>query len=426
MEGLKLDGNEPTVPVPANGCNVSVSQSDTEAQVLSRERWEEIRRLHDGGKTVSAIARQLELDRKTVRYWIRRVTWMPYQRKAAASTLLDAHSTWLTARAAQVNYSARILFQELQAQHGYQGSYDTVKHAVRPLRADATLAALTQRRFETAPGQQAQIDWGQTKVRLGDAVGTIHFFVMTLGYSRRAYVEAFGDEQFASLLAAHEHAFAHFSGHCAELLYDRMRTVVLGTEDGRPKWNPKFAAFAKYWGFEPRVCKPYRAQTKGKVESGVKYVKRNVVPGRVFRDLADINDQLMRWTLEVADLRTHGTTHRRPIDRFADEAHSLVPTPRQASFLDAMVRERVVAEDWLVQSTAIAIRFRAGSSAEPSRSSASAAPGRSATVGNWLQSMPCWPAGMASACIRTMDLARQHAMPASAIQSRRRLPQHRS
>jgi len=127
-----------------------------------------------------------------------------------------------------------------------------------------------------------------------------------------------------------------------------MRTVVLGTSEGRPRLNPTFAAFASHWGFTPRLCQPYRAQTKGKVESGVKYVKRNFVPGRVFRDLEDFNAQLAAWQLEIADLREHGTTHQRPIDRFAEEARALAPTAGHASFLQAMVRDRVVAEDWLV------------------------------------------------------------------------------
>lgn len=96
------------------------------------------------------------------------------------------------------------------------------------------------------------------------------------------------------------------------------------------------------------MCQPYRAQTKGKVESGVKYVKRNFVPGRQFRDLDDFNDQLAAWQLEVADVRMHGTTHQRPIERFAEEARALVPTGAQPSFLQAMVRDRVVAADWLV------------------------------------------------------------------------------
>ena len=316
--------------------------------MLTRERWEEIHRLRAGGQSVSAIARGLDLDRKTVRHCLRQPAWSPYRRQASASCLLDAHRPWLLERAPQVGYSARILYQELRARHGYGGGYDTVKNAVRPLRKEAALAALTQRRFETGPGEQAQVDWGQVKVRFGDAITTVHVFVMTLGFSRRCWVEGFENERLASLLAAHEHAFAHFGGRTAQLLYDRMRTVVLGSEAGRIRWNPTFEAFARHWGFEPRLCKPYRAQTKGKVESGVKYVKRNFVPGRTFCDLDDFNEQLRTWQAEVADVRVHGTTHQRPIDRFQEEAAHLAPTASQPSFRDAMVRERVVAEDWLI------------------------------------------------------------------------------
>lgn len=319
-----------------------------EEEVVNKERWEEIGRLHAAGQRISEIARLLQLDRKTVRAGLRKNEWAPYRRKARQETLLDAHMAWLTERAAQVRYSARILYQELRAQRGYTGGYDTVKNAVRPLRAEAAVASLTQRRFETAPGEQAQVDWGQVKVRFAGGPAEVHVFVMTLGYSRRAWVEGFENERLGSLLAAHEHAFAHFGGRCAELLYDRMRTVVLGTTEGRPRWNATFEAFAKHWGFEPRLCRPYRAQTKGKVESGVKYVKRNFIPGRVFRDMDDFNEQLRQWLVTVADVREHGTTHQRPIDRFAAEAPALVPTAGQPSFLQAMVRDRIVAEDWLV------------------------------------------------------------------------------
>lgn len=316
--------------------------------MVGKERWEQIQRLRAAGQSVSAIARQLELDRKTVRYWLRQSEWRPYRRAGKDETVLSAHRAWLVRRAPQVSYSARILYQELVSQRGYQGGYDTVKIAVRPLREEAALAALTQRRFETGPGQQAQIDWGQIKVRFETGAAVVHIFVMTLGYSRRAYVEGFEHERLASLLAAHEHAFEHFGGRCAELLYDRMRTVILGTEAGKARWNPTFEAFAKHWGFESRVCRAYRAQTKGKVESGVKYVKGNFVPGRVFRDLDDFNEQLRQWSQDIADVRIHGTTHQRPIERFAQEAAALVPCAGQASFLQAMVRERVVAEDWLI------------------------------------------------------------------------------
>jgi hypothetical protein len=168
------------------------------------------------------------------------------------------------------------------------------------------------------------------------------------GYSRRGFAQGFLRERMPDLLAAHEAAFAHFGGRCEFLLYDRMRTVVLGTSGGKPRLNPTFAAFAAHWGFTPRLCQPYRAQTKGKVESGVKYVKRNFVPGRVFRDLEDFNEQLAAWQIEIADVREHGTTHERPIERFADEARALAPTGGHPSFLQAMVRDRVVADDWLV------------------------------------------------------------------------------
>ena len=335
------------------GVTVSGLKPDTEGDVIGREQWKAIHERRTAGTSVSALAREFDLDRKTVRACLRQSAWVPYRREKQVATVLDAHRSWLVERAPQVNYSARILYQELCAQRGFTGSYETVKLAVRPLRAETCLAGLTQRRFETGPGEQAQVDWGQITVRFGEQRTKVHVFVMTLGYSRRGYAEGFVHERMAELLAAHERAFAHFGGRCEFLLYDRMRTVVLGTltdADGqrRPQLNTTFAAFADHWGFTPRLCQPYRAQTKGKVESGVKYVKRNFVPGRTFLDLEDFNQQLMRWQAEIADLRIHGTTHQRPIERFADEAPALVPTAGQASFLQAMVRSRVVADDWLV------------------------------------------------------------------------------
>lgn len=319
---------------------------DTEGEVIGQTQWQDIRDAKAAGLTISAIARKMGLDRKTVRTAINSENWRPYSR-AQRPSQLDAHMDWLRGRAPQVNFSARILHQELRLQRGFTGCYESVKVAVRPLRAQAHSAALTQCRFETEPGEQAQVDWGQIKVRFGGEPAVVHVFVMTLGYSRRGYAEGFENERLASLLAAHEHAFAHFGGRCETLLYDRMRTVV-HHEAGRSRLNPTFQAFAQHWGFAIRLCQPYRAKTKGKVESGVKYVKRNFVPGRSLRDLEDFNAQLLVWLSEVSDVRIHGTTHQRPIERFAVEAAHLVPTAGQASFLAAMVRERVVAEDWLV------------------------------------------------------------------------------
>lgn len=316
--------------------------------VVGQERWEDLQRLKAGGMTVSGISRATGLDRKTVRRCLRQVRWQGYQRAARCETLLGPHLEWVKARAPEVGYSARILYQELIASRGFEGGYGTVRDAVRPLRLERAAAALTQCRFETEPGEQAQVDWGEVRVAMSAGIAELHIFVMTLGYSRRAWAEAYEHERMESLLSAHEHAFEHFAGVTREILYDRMRTVMLGEHDGRKRWNPTFAAFARHWGFEPRVCRPYRAQTKGKVESGVKYVKRNFLPGRVFRDLEDFNDQLRAWQAEVADVREHGTTHEPPIVRFAREAQALGALAAGAGFLAAMPRSRVVASDWLV------------------------------------------------------------------------------
>ena len=345
------EGLDTALPQGAEqACNVPASETDVRESVVSKERWEELGRMRAAGMSTSAISRATGLDRKTVRTCLNKVQWEPYRRAPAEETLLSAHRAWLVERAPQVNYSAQILFQELRSSRGYSGGYDTVKNAVRPLRVEASAQALTQRRFETEPGQQAQADWGQVRVRFAGGPAQVHIFVMTLGYSRRAWAEGYENERMGALLSAHEHAFRHFGGRTAEILYDRMRTVTTGlvSAEGKPRWNARFEAFARHWGFEPRLCRPYRAQTKGKVESGVKYVKRNFLPGRVFRDLEDFNEQLAAWQAEVADVRIHGTVHERPIERFAREAAALVSTLDQPSFYEAIPRERIVASDWLV------------------------------------------------------------------------------
>ena len=354
---MELEKQEVFVEVAGDragaGGTVSGSEPERENVVLGMEQWTAVRERRQAGESVSQIARELDIDRKTVRRCLQQEVWRPYARQVQSPTLLEAHQAWLVERAPQVRYSARILWQELRALRQFEGSYEVVKLAVRPLRKEAAAAGLTQRRFETAPGEQAQVDWGQAMVLMGGVRRPVHIFVMTLGYSRRGYAEGFCDERMASLLAAHERAFAHFGGCCETLLYDRMRTVSTGealTASGeqRARFNPTFAAFAQHWGFTPRLCRPYRAQTKGKDESGVKYVKRNFLPGRSFRNLDDFNTQLAAWQADVADVRVHGTTHQRPLERFAEEASALIATGGQTSFLQSLVRSRVVAEDWLV------------------------------------------------------------------------------
>lgn len=319
-----------------------------EDSMVSEVRWAEIQRRREAGETVSGIARAMDLDRKTVRASLRRRAWQPYRRPLQDRRLLTTHEGFLRDRAPAVEYSAQILFQELRLQHGYTGSYATVRRFVRPLRETACRADLTWTRFETAPGQQSQIDWGQVRVTFGSEKVVRHIFVLTLGYSRRSVYVPYLDETLGAFLDAHETAFVYFGGHTQEHLYDRARTVCHPVTTGGSRWNRTFQAFATYWGFEPRLCQPYRAQTKGKVESGVKYFKRNFLPGRTFRDDVDFGEQISAWMRDVADVRVHGTTHERPIDRFVADAAALVPTAGQAAFRHEAPHRRIVADDYLV------------------------------------------------------------------------------
>ena len=320
-----------------------------EVRMVDQERWAEIQRLfHAARVSIAEIGRRLDVDRKTVRRSLRQATWQPYHRAVVTETRLTAHADFVRARAPQVNYSARILYQELRANRGYTGSYETVKWFVAPLREVQLQAERARLRFETPPGHQSQIDWGQATVPFRTGPIVVHVFVLTLGFSRRGFYYACADERMAQFLEAHERAFAHFGGHTREHLYDRPRTVCYPDDTGRRIWNPTFKAFADYWGVEPRVCRPYRPQTKGKVESGVKYVKRNFLPGRTFVDLVDFQVQLDEWNATIADHRLHGTTHERPLARFEREREHLVPLGGQRSFQQEARVSRIVAEDYLV------------------------------------------------------------------------------
>ena len=320
-----------------------------EGRMVREDCWRQVHRLfHIEQRAKAEIARQLGLDRKTVRAILQATAWQPYTRAEPVDSLLTAHTTYLQSRAPQVQYSARILFQELRQSRGYRGSYETVKRFVRPLRDVDQAAERATVRFETPPGQQSQIDWGQARIHYRSHPVTLHVFILTLGYSRRSFHEPCLGETLSQFLDAHERAFEYFGGHTRAHLYDRPRTVCQPGGDGRVVWNATFKQFADYWGFEPHLCRAYRAQTKGKVESGVKYFKRNFLPGRIFVDEQDLRAQLGQWQAEIADVRVHGTTHERPTDRFGREQPALIATGGQPGFRLEASQPRRVADDYLV------------------------------------------------------------------------------
>jgi transposase len=319
-----------------------------EGEVIEESHWGAIRALSERGLAKKAIARELGLDIKTVRKWLRK-PWRPQQRPKRGR-VLDRWRRFLRGRAPEVGYNAQVLFQELQ-EKGYAGSYPSVSRYIRAWREAARAEAVATVRFETEPGEQAQVDWGSTWVWLGEARLRVHVFVMVLAYSRRLFARAYRNERLESLLDGHTGAFAHLGGCPQTILYDNPRTIVREKDDTRGVvvWNPGFKDRMDFYGVEPKLCRYYRAQTKGKVESGVKYVKRNALAGRRFGDLDDLNAWFARWAVEIADRRVHGTTGERPAERFARaEAEALRPVDRRPPPLRERVEHRVVPRDGYV------------------------------------------------------------------------------
>ena len=321
----------------------SRAHPSTEEPMLREDVVRELLARLERGEGVKPIARELGVDRKTVKRWRQVGQWRRQVRRRAR--LIDPFIPFIEQRGPEVGWNCAVLHRELRAL-GYRAGVLQVQRYVQPRRAARRWAAVATVRFETAPGQQGQVDFGQLRLWIGERPETAHLFVFTLGYSRRLWVQAYPHERLDVVLAAHEGAFHHFGGLPLECLYDNARTQVLGREAGRVLWHPVFEDFTRYWGFTPRACQPYRAQTKGKTESGVKYVKRNALAGRRFGSWAGLNDWLLEWMATVADVRVHGTTHERPLDRFAQE--TLTPIGSRPAYQYERVRLRQVPADALV------------------------------------------------------------------------------
>jgi transposase len=211
-----------------------------------------------------------------------------------------------------------VLRQELAVERGIAVSLRTVERAVKPYRQELEAEARATVRFETPPGKQMQIDFGERLVEIGGAKLRVYLFVATLGFSRRCHIRAFRNERQESWFDGLESAFSKFGGVTEEVLFDNARALVV-EHDAVTRtvvFNDKLKAFAKHWGFRPRACTPYRARTKGKTENGVGYVKKNAIAGRCFPTWEAFEAHLEAWTREVADVRVHGTTGEAPIERF--------------------------------------------------------------------------------------------------------------
>lgn len=308
-------------------------------------------RLKALGWGVRRIAREFGCSHMTVRRYLETGGWAAYQ-KPDRPKVLDGLEDWLAECFRQHRGNADVVRQVLAREHGLVVSLRTVERAVAPLRRALQAEARATVRFETPPGRQLQIDFGETRVVIGGEATRLYLFVATLGYSRRCYVQAFRHERQSAWFDGIEGAFARFDGIPQEVLLDNARALVdhhdAATREVR--FNARLQAFAKYWGFKPRACAPYRARTKGKDERGVGYVKRNAIAGHSFASWAALEAHLVWWMREIADVRIHGTTGEPPLLRFQrEEASALRPLDGRPPFRQVRDLTRRVQSDCCIE-----------------------------------------------------------------------------
>lgn len=281
-----------------------------------------LKHLLESGLSKTAIADQLGISRRLVYHLI---ATGQLDREMGADATARTRGTGGVAKLAAVTplietrlqsypaLSAVRLFAECRAA-GYVGGYSQLTALVRRLRPAPEPEVVV--RFETAPGEQAQFDFATVKLPWG----VRYALVMVLGYSRLLYVEFVQRQTALTVMLGLERAFAAFGGVPQHVLFDQMKSVIV--EDQRPDGgrllrNAEFLRFAAHWQFQVRACRPYRAQTKGKVERPIHYLRDNFLYGRTFLGDGDLDDQCARWVREVANVRVHGTLRERPVDRWA-------------------------------------------------------------------------------------------------------------
>jgi transposase len=294
--------------------------------MLKPEGVMDIRSLSKQGYSIRAIARMTGLNRRSVRKYLN-PEQLPVYHKPSRVSLLDNYRGLIVDWLNQENYRASKVHDLLKCQ-GFSGSYDIVQRYVKEIKEKRDRVAYV--RFETMPGQQAQVDFGDFKISMIDgSTLTIYCFIMVLGYSRNMYIEFIDRCTMANFLACHQHAFGFFGGVPAEILYDNMKNAVIKKLAGVTHWNKELEAFAMHYGFKLLSTPPYAPWVKGKVERPIGYVRERFWRGYVFNDLYYCNQDIRKWILTAANERVHGTTREKVSVRFEREKPHLGLLPRQ-------------------------------------------------------------------------------------------------
>jgi transposase len=321
----------------------------TTVVMVDPEIVRQMRALHALGWPIRRISRELGVCRKAVRRYLRGGEAAEVQTRPARRALTDEQRAEIVRLFDTTAQGNAVVVMQLLAEGGVDVNVRSVQRVVERHRRDRRAAELATVRFETAPGHQMQIDFGEKRVSIGGVLVRVLLFVAVLSYSRRVFVRAFRSQRHDDWREGLVGAFRHFGGVPQTVLIDNPRALVIARADGGAvRLHPAFEAFCRDWEVVPRACQPYRARTKGKTERGVGYAKSNALAGRSFESWAELEAHLERWMV-LADERVHGTTHEKPRERFErDEVAALRALPARPLPVRQRRLARKVATDCFV------------------------------------------------------------------------------
>lgn len=307
--------------------------------------WMEIRNQRKKGLSYIEIARKHHIDPRTAKKYAESDTKPVYTLTTPKPSKLDPYKHLIDMWLEEAPYSAVRIHEKLMEQ-GCDCKYTIVRQYVATRKADLNEKATV--RFETMPGLQGQVDWGffeNYKVLENGEYKKLYCFLMIPGYSGMRYIEFVTDMSTTTLIKCHINAFRYFGGYPEEILYDNMKQVVVKRlmKQSESELNKQFEDFAGFYGYKPILCRPYRGQTKGKVERTVRYVRENFMVGIRYNSLADLNSQAHAWCNKI-NAKIHGTTNERPIDRLSEE--KLLPLKRE--YIIDKINLRRVEKDCLI------------------------------------------------------------------------------
>jgi transposase len=333
-----------------DGTGVRLRSTQEDNRMLEPEVVDRIRELSGQGLGSKRIARQLRISRNTVRRYLAGAMVgfqeRPAARRLDGPTLSEVHRLYRTLAEGNT-----VVVQQELARQDVHVDLRTLQRAIAPLRRADRARALATVRFETQPGQQLQIDFGEKVVLIAGEPVKVYLMTAVLGYSRRLYCRAFLAQRQDDWLEGLEGAFQHFGGLPEQILCDNASPLVISHDrrSGEVVWNPGFETFCRDRGVSAKACRPRRARTKGKTERGVGYVKHNGLAGRAFDSFEVLQRHLVKWMVEVADERVHGTTKEKPIVRFErDERQTLRPLPARTLAVRTRRLTRRVSADCFV------------------------------------------------------------------------------